>query len=75
MIEHCITVFQKRAEEKMYRMYVTDALKAITENTARRETTTILSKRFVELISETEPEKTGDEIAEEVIKRAGLTFG
>ena len=33
MIEHCISFFQKENREKAYRIYVTDALKAIAENT------------------------------------------
>ena len=33
VIEHCISEYLKRREEKLYRIYVTDALKAIAENT------------------------------------------
>lgn len=30
MIEHCIAAFNNMQEEKIYRVYVTDALKALT---------------------------------------------
>lgn len=33
MIEHCVSEYKRRSEEKLYRVYVTDALKAIAENT------------------------------------------
>lgn len=33
MIEHCISLFSKRQKEKAYRIYVTDCLKTIAENT------------------------------------------
>ena len=33
MIEHCLSEYKRRSEEKLYRVYVTDALKAIAENT------------------------------------------
>lgn len=33
MIEHCTSVYLKRNEERLYRVYVTDALKAIADNT------------------------------------------
>jgi hypothetical protein len=33
VIEHCISLFSKKQKEKAYRIYVTDCLKAITENT------------------------------------------
>lgn len=35
VIDHCIAAFHAIQEEKGYRMYVTDALKAIAENSAR----------------------------------------
>ena len=33
MIEHCISLFKKEQVEKAYRIYVTDCLQAIAENT------------------------------------------
>jgi hypothetical protein len=33
VIEHCISLFSERQKEKTYRIYVTDCLKVISENT------------------------------------------
>lgn len=33
MIEHCISLFHKNQIEKIYRIYITDCLQAIAENT------------------------------------------
>lgn len=33
MIEHCISLFSKKQIDKAYRIYITDCLKAIAENT------------------------------------------
>lgn len=33
VIEHCVSEYLKRREERLYRIYITDALKAIAENT------------------------------------------
>lgn len=32
MIDHCVSAFSKKQEDKAYRVYVTDCLKAIAEN-------------------------------------------
>lgn len=32
MIDYCVSAFSKRQEDKAYRIYVTDCLKAIAEN-------------------------------------------
>lgn len=72
MIDYCISSFLKRQEEKLYRMYVTDVLKAITENTQNFAGGVTLSKRYIELITrEKEPEdaeKEGME-ANEIVDR------
>lgn len=63
-------------KEEAYRVYVTDALKAIASNTApMAEEGTIMNFRFVDMVQTdrgNEEEKSGDEIAIEVIKNAGL---
>lgn len=50
MIEHCISAFSKSQEEKAYRVYVTDALKVISENTVDGEHRSTMAKRWIELI-------------------------
>ena len=34
-IQHCVSLFRKEQEEKAYKIYVTECLKAMTENTAK----------------------------------------
>lgn len=67
MIEHCISAFSKSQEEKAFRIYLTDALKVISENSAGVEQRTAMAKRWIDLIdvnTTQEPEKarSADEI-------------
>lgn len=64
VIEHYIAFFQKEEKEKAYRLYVTDALKIITENTAKANGGSYLTGRYAELI---EPKKEETRTAEEII--------
>lgn len=83
MIEH-VTAFFRRSQEKLrYQAYITDALKALTENTTHRLIPGVGAVDYGAYMplrwygnEQTEPEreKTGDEIAEEIILKAGLTL-
>ena len=64
VIEHYIAFFQKEQKDKAYRLYVTDALKIITENTAKLNGGTYLTGRYAEMI---EPRKEETRTAEEII--------
>ena len=79
VMEHCIAAFLQDAEDRIYRAYVTDALMIIAENTAKFAGGRYLQKRWMDHFDDLEnggdDEKSGDEIAAEVIKRAGLQFG
>ena len=58
-------------EEKIYRVYVTDVLKMAAEKDMLH--TLQISSRYIDLLEKPiENEKTGDEIALDVINRAGL---
>lgn len=80
MIDHVAAFFRKEQEEKRYRAYVTDALKALTENTTNRLIPGVgevsygayMPTRWLKEAQEPEDTRTGDEIAEEIIRRAGL---
>ena len=75
VVEHCIAVFRKKAQEKIYRAYITDALKAISQNTAAFNGQGLaMSGRFAELAGyiPKADEMTGDEIVADIIARAGL---
>ena len=73
VIDHCLHQLKKLSEEKVFRIYLTDALKALTENTGRLVKDGVkMSTRFCDLIEEKEEqspeEKASDEIkAQEII--------
>ena len=68
MIDHVLAEHNIRMEEKVYRSYTADLLKTIAESVGAT-----VSCRYNDLINhQKEEEKTGDEIALEVIQRAGL---
>ena len=64
VIEHYIAFFRKEQQEKAYACYVTDALRIITENTAKANGGRYLQARYVELL---EPIKEEKRTANEVI--------
>lgn len=65
VIEHCISAFLKLQEEKAYRVYVTDSLKVIAENTTGAEERHAMSKRWIDLVEVKADEKEETICAEE----------
>lgn len=73
MIDHCISLFNKQAKEEAYRTYVTDTLKALNGNFAKIFGGAFFNTRYVDVVNPNEEsDKSGDEIARDIIKRAGL---
>lgn len=69
VIEHCISHFLKEQKEQAYRTYVTEALKILTENTAKYSGGKFLSKSFSDVYKKEEKkekEKTADEVISEI---------
>lgn len=58
-------------KSRAYRVYVTDVLQAATKNTAKAVNGLYIADRWFDLIRP-QPKRTGEEIAAEVIKKAGL---
>lgn len=71
VIDHCVSAFSKGQQEKLYRMYLTDALKVISENTAGGEHRSAMSKRWIDLAEPKKPEETrnADEIISDFKRR------
>ena len=68
VIDHVISEYQDYVEEKTYKAYVTDLIKSIAESIGVE-----VNDRYTDLIDNTyKDDRTGDEIALDVIKRAGL---
>lgn len=65
--------FNERAKTKAYRIYVTDALRFVAENTARYTGGSYIKARYSDMI---EPKKqdnrTCEEITADVVARCGL---
>lgn len=67
MIEHCVSAFSRKRKSEIYRMYVTDALKVIAENTAKFAGGSVMSKRYEDIINPPPEEtRTADEIVESI---------
>lgn len=63
----------QQAKDTAYRVYVTDCLKLIAENTANISRVQYMESRYYDIIHPAKVDtRTGDEIVEDVIKRAGL---
>lgn len=65
----------EKARNDAYRIYVTDALRLVTENTARYASGNYIKARYVDMI---EPKKqdnrTCEEITADIVARCGLTI-
>ena len=63
----------QQAKDTAYRVYVTDSLKLIAENTANFAKGQYMKARYYDIITPKKQDtRTGDEIVEDIIKRAGL---
>lgn len=69
-----MAALRERAEARSFRAYAADALMLLTENTAGRGAGRYLTRRWTDVIRPAD-DRSGDEIAAEVIARAGLRFG
>lgn len=75
VVDYCVSRYKHKQEEKQYRVYITDALMVIANNTARAFGGSTVTMRYLDIIQPQEPDpRTGDDIAVDLIQRAGLTF-
>lgn len=64
---------KQQAKDTAYRVYVTDCLKLIAENTANISCGQYMKARYYDIITPKKQDtRTGDEIVEDIVKRAGL---
>ena len=72
---YCAARFVEWARAEAYRIYVTDALRIVGENTARYASGDYIKARYADII---EPKKqdnrTCEEITADVVARCGLTI-
>lgn len=74
VIDHCIAEYEHTMEERRYRAYVTDVLSLVNENLTKQYGGKTMSSRWVDAYLPVD-NRTGDEIAMDVMRRAGLKQG
>ena len=67
VIEHYIAYFKIYQEDKIFKAYVTDALKALCENTSKKYGGEVLSKRYIDIIEPPKKTESEDKDANEII--------
>ena len=73
-VRYAVSKAKQKAEDIVYRTYVTEALRIVTENTGKYAGGTYITKRFSDVISQDTEEVNGVEVAADVISRAGLVI-
>ena len=73
MNDFCISLFQKEQEDKVVKIYYAECLRIITENTAKMCGGSYMKAKLDDIINPKPVEKrTGEEIAADIIKHAGI---
>ena len=74
-LRYCVARLNEREKTEAYRIYVTDALRIVAENTARFASGNYIKARYADII---EPKKqdnrTCEEITADIVARCGLTI-
>lgn len=73
MKDFCISLFQKEQEDKAVKNYYAECLRIITENTAKMGGGSYVTAKLADIINPNPVDnRTGEEIAADIIKRAGI---
>ena len=72
-MRYAIARFNQHQRDSAYRIYVTDCLRIISENTAKIGGGSYITAKFSDIINPKPVDnRTGEEIAADIIKRAGI---
>ena len=72
-MRYAMARYQSQQRDLAYRIYVTDCLRIISENTAKTGGGSYITAKFVDIINPKPVDnRTGEEIAADIIKRAGI---
>ena len=73
-MRYVVSKYKEQQKEMAYRIYVTECLRIMTENTAKQSGGSYINKPFAEVIGNNKPkdERTADEIIADISFRAGL---
>ena len=73
MKDFCIALYKKRTEDEIYRVYVTDCLQMISENTANQVGGKFIQKRYYDILNPPPVEtRTAEEITKEIADKCGI---
>ena len=73
MKDFCISLFQKEQEDKAVKIYYAECLRIITENTAKIGGGSYITVKLDDILNPKQVEnRTGEEIAADIIKRSGI---
>ena len=73
MKDFCIALYKKRTEDEIYRVYVTDCLRMISENTANQVGGKFIQKRYYDILNPPPVEmRTAEEITKEIAENCGI---
>jgi DNA-binding ferritin-like protein len=61
VIEHCVAFFRKKKIDEAYRIYITDTLKAIAENTSKEYGGQYPKLRYADMIKAADVKETTQE--------------
>lgn len=66
-MDHCIAFFRRKNERRLFEIYVTDALKAIAENTSKMYGGSSMKMRYADLMMDTKTEEESERTADDII--------
>ena len=71
--DFCISLFQKEQEDKAVKIYYAECLRIISENTAKMCGGSYITAKLADIINpKLVDDRTGEEIAADLINRAGI---
>ena len=72
-MRYAMARYQSQQRDLAYRIYVTDCLRIISENTAKMGGGSYITAKFADIINPKHTDnRTGEEIAADIIKMAGI---
>ena len=72
-MRYAMSRYQSQVRDLAYRIYVTDCLRIISENTAKMGGGSYITAKFADIINpKPVDDRTGEEIAADIIKLAGI---
>ena len=72
-MRYAMARYQSQQRDLAYRIYVTDCLRIISENTAKMCGGSYITAKLADIINpKPVDDRTGEEIAADIIKRAGI---